>query len=58
MHETLKLLCIEENFFEAYGWALHIIDIYPNNQIAIDVLLDVREKFGRLEYLEKYGLFI
>lgn len=51
---TLKLLCSEKNFFEAYGWALHILQTYPNEQHAIDVLFDVREQLGSLTYLEKY----
>lgn len=53
MQGILAVLCAEENFFEAYGWALNILDIFPGDQTAVDVMLDIRDKLGPSEYLEK-----
>lgn len=54
----LQVLCKQENYFEAYGWALHLHDIYPDKQIAIDVILDVRERLGCLKYLEELSVHL
>lgn len=55
MQGILAVLCAEENFFEAYGWALHVFDTYPGDQTSVDVVLDIRDKLGPSEYLEKFS---
>lgn len=51
----LQILCQREQYNEAYGWALRWYDKYPKYSRALDVLLEIREKFQicGLEYMEK-----
>lgn len=52
----LQVLCLKESFNEAYGWALMWYEKDNNYQRALDVILEIREKFHDvgLEYIEKY----
>lgn len=43
--EILQILCAQENFMEAYGWALLWYSKKNKYQRSIDVILDIREKF-------------
>lgn len=52
----LRVLCLREDFAEAYGWALVWYDKNPNYKFGLDVILEIREKFelfGGLEYIER-----
>lgn len=53
---VLQVLCLKENFNEAYGWALMWYEKDNNYQRALDVILEIREKFHDFgfEYIEKY----
>lgn len=55
----LQILCQREDFNEAYGWALLWYDKNSNYKRALDVILEVREKFNGLglEYIEKYEFY-
>ncbi|XP_055295611.1 calcineurin-binding protein cabin-1-like [Sitodiplosis mosellana] len=50
----LQILCQREEYNEAYGWALRWYDKNPKYTRALDVILEIREKFGicGLEYIE------
>lgn len=51
----LRVLCLREDYAEAYGWALTWYEKDPSYQFGLDVILEIREKldgFG-LEYVEK-----
>lgn len=51
----LRVLCLREDYAEAYGWALTWYEKDPGYQFGLDVILEIREKldgFG-LEYVEK-----
>lgn len=51
----LQILCQREEYNEAYGWALRWYDKNPKYNRALDVILEIREKFDicGLEYIEK-----
>ncbi|KAJ6646406.1 Calcineurin-binding protein cabin-1 [Pseudolycoriella hygida] len=51
---VLKVLCMKENYCEAYGWALLCYDKDKNYKYALNVILEVRSKFQNmgLEYIE------
>lgn len=51
----LRILCERENYNEAYGWALLWYEKNPRYQLALDVILEVRERFGGsgFEYMER-----
>lgn len=51
----LKILCMREDYNEAYGWALKWYDQNPKYKRALDVILEIREMFSicGLEYIEK-----
>ncbi|XP_031617058.1 calcineurin-binding protein cabin-1-like isoform X2 [Contarinia nasturtii] len=50
----LQILCQREEYNEAYGWALRWHDKNPKYTRALDVILEIREKFSicGLEYIE------
>lgn len=50
----LQVLCRQENFNEAYGWALMWFHKDGDYQRAIDVILEIRERFQHfgMEYIE------
>lgn len=52
----LSVLCATENYYEAYGWALLWHDKFNDYQRAIDVILEIRDRFANagLEFIEKY----
>lgn len=52
---VLKVLCLKENYSEAYGWALLCYSKDKAYEFALDVILEVRSKFKSmgLEYIEK-----
>lgn len=51
----LQILCMREDYNEAYGWALMWHEKNPNYTRGSDVILEIREKFQGLglEYIEK-----
>lgn len=51
----LRVLCLREDYAEAYGWALTWYDKNRNYQYGLDVILEIREKLDGLglEYCEK-----
>lgn len=52
---VLKVLCLKENYSEAYGWALLCYSKDKTYQFGLDIILEVRNKFQSmgLEYIEK-----
>lgn len=51
----LRVLCLREDYAEAYGWALTWYEKSPTYQFGLDVILEIREKldgFG-LDYVEQ-----
>lgn len=54
MNSMLELLCLQENHFEAYGWAIHCWSIFGSRyQAAVDVIFDVRQMLAGSPILEK-----
>lgn len=51
----LRVLCLREDFAEAYGWALTWYLRNANYKFGLDVILEIREKFDGfgLEYIER-----
>ncbi|KAG4071749.1 hypothetical protein HA402_011903 [Bradysia odoriphaga] len=50
----LKILCLKENYCEAYGWALLCYNKDKTYELAVNVILEVRSKFQSmgLDYIE------
>lgn len=49
----LALLCNQEDYFEAYGWAIYCHKKFPKYQRAIDVILDVHNMLKDSPLLQK-----
>lgn len=50
----LQSLCAEENYLEAYGFALHWISKYPNYERGHHVIRQTREMFDTtLNFIER-----
>lgn len=51
----LQLLCLRREYNEAYGWALVWYEKDNNYQRALDVILEIREKFQHfgMDYIER-----
>lgn len=52
MDGMLELLCHNEDYFEAYGWAIYCHSKFPKYQRAIDVICDVYKMLGETLLLQ------
>lgn len=52
---VLKVLCLKEDYSEAYGWALLCYSKDNTYQFAVNAILEIRNKFQNmgLDYIEK-----
>lgn len=51
----LQILCLQEAYNDAYGWALTWYEKDPNYERALNVILEIRDRFKNLglDYMEK-----